>query len=164
LPEEDRARIHCVIAGHDSRERTRADLAAIANRLGVQQQVTFLGPLDDVRPLLAELDLGIITSTRSEAICRIALEYMSFGIPIVASDVNILPEVVRHGANGWIFPNHDARTLAGHLREILNSPLDRKRRGRVGYELVRNEFSLEHEIRQLTGVFRAAQERRTKRR
>jgi glycosyltransferase involved in cell wall biosynthesis len=163
LPKEDRTRIHCVIAGPDSRERTRADLVATANGLGVRDHVTFLGPLDDIRPLLAELDLGIITSTRSEAICRIALEYMSFGIPIIASNVNILPEVIRHGDNGWVFPNRDAQTLAGHLREILNSPLERERRGRAGRDLVHNDFSAKNEIQQLVGVFTAAQERRAKR-
>ena len=58
-------------------------------------QTAFPDKLDDVRPLMSELDVGVITSTRSEAICRVALEYMSFGIPVMASDVNILPEVVR---------------------------------------------------------------------
>lgn len=156
LSPADRDRLHCVIAGQDSRERTRLDLQQLAKSLGVQKHVTFLDPLDDVRPLLAELDLGIITSNRSEAVCRIALEYMSFGIPIVASNVNILPEVVRDGINGWIFPNHDAAALAARLREILYDEDERTRRGQKGYALVRDDFSSKHEIEQIVAMYQTA--------
>ena len=153
-------RLHVVLAGGDSRERSARDLELLADRLGVRRHLTFLGNLDDVRPLLSELDVGIITSTRSEAICRIALEYMSFGVPIIASDVNILPEVVRDGENGWIFHNHDAAGLARQLRAAIDQSGERQRRGQRGYELVHNDFSATRATGAIVAVFDAALERR----
>jgi glycosyltransferase involved in cell wall biosynthesis len=148
LPADLRARVFCVMAGEDSRERGQADLKAVAARFGVESNVAFLEKLSDVRPLMSELDVGLITSVRSEAICRVALEYMSFSHPVISSDVNILPEVVRNGRTGWIFANHDARGMAACLSEAITQPDERRKRGLAGHELVHGEFSLTHEVEQ----------------
>ena len=145
LDVEERRRVFCVLAGEDCRERGRADLERLARRLGVQSCVAFLGRLDDVRPLMAELDLAVVPSTRSEAVCRVALEYMSFGIPVIASEVNILPEVVRDGDNGWTFRNEDASALADCIRRALLSPTERRARGARGRQLVADSLSLRAE-------------------
>lgn len=153
LPAEERARIFCVIAGDDSPRRGHAALAAIARRFGVEQQVVFPGKLADVRPLIRELDLGLITSLRSEAVCRVALEYMSFGVPVITSDVNILPEVVRDRVNGAVFPNRDSRALASLLREALHHPERRRAWGEAGRTLVHTEFGLEREIERTVAFY-----------
>jgi len=157
LNERERARLFCVMAGEDSRERGAADLLHLAQQLGVDEYVRFLPRLDDVRALMSELDVGIVTSTRSEAICRVALEYMSFGIPVIASDVNILPEVVLHGQNGWVFPNEDPAALAACLREALNNDIERKQRGQKGAALARSKFSLAQETAETLEFFNTLQ-------
>lgn len=153
LEPDYRRRLRVAIAGADSKERTRRDLEVLATRMGVAEPITFLGKLEQVAPLIAELDFGIITSTRSEAICRIALEYMSFGVPIIVSNVNILPEVVRAGENGWTFANHDAAALARHLRFVIDHADERRLRGKRGYAMVRSEFSAVHEYEEVLTVF-----------
>lgn len=156
LPSDERAGLFCVMAGEDSKERGQADLKLLAQRFGVEQRVTFLSKLEDVRPLMSELDIGLITSTRSEAICRVALEYMSFGIPVISSDVNVLPEVVSNGENGMTFPNHDARALAQCLRDLLHHPDERGRLGTRGQEMARTTFSLTREIEETVSFYHAA--------
>jgi glycosyltransferase involved in cell wall biosynthesis len=146
LPAEDRAKLFCVMAGEDSRERGQAELKVIARQFGVEEHTAFFSRLDDVRPLMSELDIGLVTSTRSEAICRAALEYMSFGIPVISSDVNILPEVVRNGENGMVFPNHDARALATALQRLLHDADLRRELGNKGHDMVRRSLSLQSEI------------------
>lgn len=146
LTPSERDSIFVVLAGEDSRERGHRDLMSIAQRFGVERHLCFLGELSDVRPTMSELDLGIITSTRSEAICRVALEYMSFGIPIIASDTNILKEVVLDGVNGWTHSTGDARQLAECIRQALHSPTERHRLGNVGRAMVRDVFSLDREV------------------
>jgi glycosyltransferase involved in cell wall biosynthesis len=146
LQPDERARFFCIMAGEDSRERGAAQLHAIAEKFGVTQNVAFLPRLDDVRPLMSELDVGLITSTRSEAICRVALEYMSFGKPVISSDVNILPEVVRAGENGWVFPNRNPIALASLLHGIIAEPSELAKRGATGLALVLSEFDLKREI------------------
>lgn len=141
LKPEERRRIFCVMAGEDSRERGRADLSALAEKYGVSSSIALLEKMEDVRPILKDLDLGLITSTRSEAISRAALEYMSFGLPVIASDVNILPETVMDGVTGWIFKNQNSEDLAACLRAALNSPDERKKRGAAGKHRVCDDLS-----------------------
>jgi glycosyltransferase involved in cell wall biosynthesis len=160
LKPEQRKRFFCVMAGEDSRERGQDNLRALVKKYNLEDQIAFLGRLDDVRPLMAELDLGVITSVRSEAVCRVALEYMSLGIPIISSDVNILPEVVRDGQNGYVFHNRDAAAMARCLEAALDSPANRKARGETGYAMVRDEFLLSREIAVVVNFFERAQSRK----
>jgi glycosyltransferase involved in cell wall biosynthesis len=153
LKPEERNQIFCIMAGEDSRERGRAQLESMARDFGVERNVGFLGWLNDVRPAMAAFDLGLITSTRSEAVCRVALEYMSYGLPIIASDVNILPEVVRDGSNGWVFPNRNANALAECLREAIASADEKRRRGETGFRMVHDEFSAEHQLAETLAFF-----------
>jgi glycosyltransferase involved in cell wall biosynthesis len=146
LSAAEREHIFFVLAGEDTRQRGRHDLVQLATRLGVEKRFAFVGWLDDVRPLMAELDLALITSTRSEAVCRVALEYMSYGVPVIATDVNILPEVIHDGENGWTYPHDDPAALAQRLRQALSEPEERRRRGRRGREMVHTIFSLDCEL------------------
>jgi glycosyltransferase involved in cell wall biosynthesis len=109
------------------------------------------------------LDVGLITSTRSEAICRVALEYMSMGLPVIASDTNILPEVVTAGETGWIFANEDAEALANILGEAIQNRAELKRRGAAGARAVRAQFTLAHEADRYLEIFATAQAGREKR-
>jgi glycosyltransferase involved in cell wall biosynthesis len=164
MPAEIRSRLHVVMAGEDSRERGQRQLRELAVQRGVEQSVTLLPKLSDVRPLMSELDLGIITSTTSEAICRVALEYMSFGIPVISSDVNILPEVVVDGRNGWVFANRDAGMLARLLAAAVASPQHRASRGATGRSMVRAEFSPERELADTLACYAEATNYRRSRR
>lgn len=157
LKPEERNQLFCVLAGEDSRERGKQDLQELAKSLGVEKHVAFLGWLDSVQPVIAELDLGMITSTRSEAVCRIALEYMSYQLPVISSDVNILPEVVLDGENGWVFPNHNAQALAHCIRHALTSPNECKKRGQRGLELVQTTFSIDHQLEQTFAYYQNLQ-------
>ena len=160
LPAEDRERCFCVMAGEDSRERGQADLRDITRRFGVERHTAFYNKLDDVRPLMSELDIGLVTSTRSEAICRAALEYMSFGIPVIASDVNILPEVVRDGVTGLTFRNQDARSLANALQRLLHDAGLRHSLGLTGRHMVRGELGLPREISHVIAFCEQARSRK----
>lgn len=153
LDDADRRRVFCILTGEDSRERGYRNLADLARQHGVDSLVAFAPRLDDVRGLMRDLDLALITSTRSEAICRVALEYMSFGVPVISSDVNILPEVIRDGENGWTYPHHNASALAACLHQALAEPEERCRRGKNGFQMVRTLFNLERELDETLDFF-----------
>jgi glycosyltransferase involved in cell wall biosynthesis len=131
------------LTGDDSRERSTAELITLAKKYRVADLLTFRPRYADIRPVLAALDVGLITSVRSEAVCRIALEYMSFAKPVVSSDVNILPEVVVNGRNGWTFRYDNPAELAACLSEAVLRKDLRSQRGATGAQMVRTEFSME---------------------
>lgn len=143
LPEVYRRQIVVLLTGDDNRQRTSADLQRLAESKGVASSLRFMNRLPDIRPLLAEIDLGIITSTRSEAVCRVALEYMAYSKPIISTDVNILSEVVRRGENGWCVPVSNPRMMADALVAAIGDRDSLSAMGERGRQMLESEFSLE---------------------
>ncbi|NPV07754.1 MAG: N-acetyl-alpha-D-glucosaminyl L-malate synthase BshA [Anaerolineae bacterium] len=98
----------------------------LARSLGVGDQVVFVGVVDEVAPLLSVADLFLLPS-ETESFGLVALEAMASGVPVVASDVGGLPEVVEHGVSGYLAPVGDVDKMAEYAIDILS---DRERRAR----------------------------------
>ncbi len=79
----------------------RTDAEEEAHELGVEQDVRFLGRIDLVAPLLASADVFLLPS-KTESFGLSALEALATGVPVVASNVGGLPEVVRDGETGFL--------------------------------------------------------------
>jgi len=85
----------------DGPDRTEAEDEA--RLLGVERSVFFLGKLDSVAPLLASAELFLLPSL-NESFGLSALEALACGVPVVATDVGGLPEVIRDGVTGALRP------------------------------------------------------------
>jgi glycosyltransferase involved in cell wall biosynthesis len=96
-------------------------LLARAESRGVLHAFTFLGHRDDVPARLADADIFVLPS-RSEAFPNAVLEAMATGLPIVASGVGGILELVNDGATGLLVPPGDAPALADRLCRLMNDP------------------------------------------
>ena len=90
----------------------------LVEKLGLDDVVRYVGVVDDVVPLLAAADLLLLPS-ETESFGLVALEAMASGVPVVASDVGGLPEVVEHGVTGFLAPVGDVDAMAGYCIQIL---------------------------------------------
>ena len=90
----------------------------LVEKLGLDDMVRYVGVVDDVVPLLAAADLLLLPS-ETESFGLVALEAMASGVPVVASDVGGLPEVVEHGVTGFLAPVGDVDAMAGYCVQIL---------------------------------------------
>ena len=125
-----------------------------AHSLGIGASLVFLPQVPDVRTILKALDLGVIASTGSEAICRVALEYGALGIPVIGTDVNSIPEIVVHGKTGLIVPPGDAAALAQALSRLFADPPLMERMGDEGPPHVRENYSLDRMIETTETLYR----------
>ncbi len=89
-----------------------------AKELGITQHINFLGNREDVACLLAASDVVLLPS-ESESFGLAALEGMACGCAVIASDIGGLPELVRHGVDGYLCPLGDIDEMARRTAALL---------------------------------------------
>ena len=132
--------VRYAIAGDGSR---RAQLEADVARLGLIDQVRFLGFITDPLGFFASVDLLAMPSLY-EGLGVAALEAMAAGRPVVATRVGGLPESVVDGTTGFLVPPRNPAALAEAITKFIQSPSLAQKMGSSGRERVRQQFSLEH--------------------
>jgi len=100
----------------DGPERVPAE--RMLRELGLASRVAFPGRRDDFVALLAASDVFLLPSEQ-ESFGLAALEALSCGVPVVASNIGGIPEVVRHGETGLLAPLGDVRAMADHVLSLV---------------------------------------------
>lgn len=121
----------------------------------LRDNVAFLGWCEDLPNVLRSFDAGVVASTGSEANCRVGLEWMASGVPLIASKIGVLPDLINEGENGFLIPPRAPSSLADkivYLADSTPAPLGRRidkgageaaRMGREARNLVLNNFTIE---------------------
>src|SRR5215207_6001201 len=132
----------------------RPDLIALAERLGIARDVTFLGwvPNSELPQYYRAAALSVIPSLE-EGFGIPAAEAMGCETPVVASDAGGLPEVVEHGVTGLIVPRGDSSALAEAIGSLLADPVRRARMGRAGRERALRMFDWDRTAQQFEGIY-----------
>jgi len=144
-----------VVVG-DGPLRERAERRAA--ELGVDDATTFLGYLperDQVYGTLWECHVYAVPSWY-EGFCNAAVEAMGCGLPVVASDIDVLREVV--GDGGRFAPPSDPTAFADALIEVLRDDPERRELGRIAKRRARSRFSIERTVEEYAAVYRAVTE------
>ncbi len=91
-------------------------------RFKLEAHVRLITVREDIRQLMEFADVGVVSSVESEVICRVAVEFFSVATPVVAFPTGCLPEIIRHGENGYLAETKTAESLTAELRKILANP------------------------------------------
>jgi len=111
----------------------------MGQELGIEDRIKFVGIVDRVAPLLARADLFLLPSS-TESFGLVALEAMASGVPVIASDVGGIPEVVQHGQTGFLAPVGDVDAMAAYAVELLTNEEEHCRFGAAAQERARKCF------------------------
>jgi glycosyltransferase involved in cell wall biosynthesis len=129
----------------------RATLETQANELG--GRVKFLGWRDDLPEVLAALDIVVQPSTEPEAFGRSAAEAQAAGVPVIATRLGGLPEVVEEGVTGLLIPPGDSDALAEAIRSLATDPERRQAMGAAGRERAQRLFTRAAHARAIQSVY-----------
>jgi glycosyltransferase involved in cell wall biosynthesis len=146
---KERHPVHALIVGGG---RRIDEVRALAASLGLGEVVHFLGPRRDVPDLLNAMDIFVLPSY-SEGVSLALLEAMAAGLPVIATAVGGLTEVVRDGDNGLLIPPRDAGALAEALTRLLKSPDLAKKLGQNARKHVREHYSLDRLGREINAIY-----------
>jgi L-malate glycosyltransferase len=132
----------------------RADAECLAWKLGVEDSVIFEGkqPQAQIRDYLSIADLFLLPS-QTESFGLVALEAMACEVPVIATRVGGLPEVVLEGETGFLFEVGDVQGMAEAAVRVLNDTQERERIGRRGREIALANFTTEKIIPQYEALY-----------
>lgn len=131
-------RVFCAIVG-DGPER--AALQRLIDGLGVGEDVGLVGRREDIGRILRELDVAVLSSVR-EGSPLAMLEYMAAGVPIVATRVGGVPELIADGVHGLLVIPDDPGALAAGIERLLDDHALAQRLGAAAQARQRSEFDL----------------------
>lgn len=132
----------------------RAVLVEEARRAGVENRVVFAGMRSDVPHILAASDIFVLP-TLTEALPTVLAEAMACRLPIVASAVGGIPEMVTDGENGRLVQPARPDELFHACVELLSNPALRQRMSQRGWEIVNEKFNVEGQVEQLKDLYRS---------
>ena len=154
---EQKVDFHLTLAGAGPQRRR---LAALVQQYGLGDRVTMPGfiPHREVPQLLAGAHLLVMPSIIApsgdrDGIPNVVLEALAHEVPVVATAVSGLPEVIVPGETGWLVPPQDPQALAGAILAALKDPAGARRRAQAGRDLVAREFDSRQNYARLQACF-----------
>ena len=122
-----------------------AGLIELRNRLGLSSHVRLLGERLDIPVVLSASDIHV-SASHTEGLPNNILEAMSCGLPVVATAVGGVPEVVVDGVTGLLVPAHDVDAIGTALLTLADDSEFRGRMGRAGRERIASYFSIKRSV------------------
>ena len=130
----------------------RAKLKANTRALHLDVVVSFLDWRDDVASLMSASDLFVLPSTR-ESFGLVILEALALRVPVIATRVGGVPEIIRTGETGILVEPRDPAALAEAMIWTLANPAQARQLARHGQAVVRQRFSLEAMVKATNRVY-----------
>jgi len=134
----DHPNIRLLIAGDGP---LRDEVEIQAGELDLSSHVRFLGYRDDVADLMQASDALLLTS-RSEGVPQAITQALGLGLPVVATQVGSVPELVHHEQTGLLAPAEQPDAIAAQLRRIIDNPGWARQLGKQGRAHVHTRYSL----------------------
>jgi glycosyltransferase involved in cell wall biosynthesis len=132
----------------------KTQLRETVERMGLASRLHLHGGVADVRPVFHDLDL-LVSSSNSEAMPLALMEGMASGLPVVATRVGGVPEIVEHGGTGWLVAPRDYEDLAGRMHQMLTLHDLRQRMGVAARARMERHHRLDRALERVADRMRA---------
>lgn len=128
-------------------------LKELAQKLEIGKKIRFVGFQRDVIKYLSELDIFTLTPIRRESFGIGVAEAMACGIPVVATNIGGLSELVKDGLTGFIVPPKDPKAIANALIKLIKDVKLRKKMGVLARQRVEEKFGIQKMIDEFYNLF-----------
>jgi glycosyltransferase involved in cell wall biosynthesis len=127
------------------------ELRAKALQMGSSGRVKFLGWRDDIPEIMKILDVFVLPSL-NEGMGRVLVEAMAAGRPVVASRVGGIPDLVKHGENGFLVEPGDENGVSAAIKKLLADKIMRDQMGEKG-RIMAQAFSVENMVDKIDSLY-----------
>lgn len=121
------------------------ELKLQAKMANIDDKIVFCGQVKDPSKFLLESDIGVLVSNE-EGFSNSILEYMAFGLPVIATKVGGNSESVKNNFNGFLIDKNNYEELSSKLTLLMQNKNMRKIMGRKGFEKVKEDFNIQKSV------------------
>ena len=139
-----------------SKEAYKEEVQVLVRRLGLWHCTEFLGTQRDIPGILAHLDLVVLATTTHEAFGRVVVEAQAAGVPVVATKVGGVIDIIEDGKNGILVPPADHKSMAEAILRIFKDADLAKELAEKAYLKVKEKYNLELMVKNTLDVYRNA--------
>ena len=141
--------VHFVLVGDGE---LRQNIEALISKYGLCEMFTLTGQRDDIPQLLRAFDIFILTSLW-EGLPNVIMEAMCARLPVVATDVGGVSELISHGENGFLVPPNDIGSMVRAINRLIDSAKLRSDFGLSGRSKIERQFSLKNTYELYSSVY-----------
>lgn len=133
----------------------RVESQQLVEKLGLASRVRFVGATEGVAERLSRAQIFVLVS-QWEGLPLSIIEAMRAGLPVIASDVGGVDELVEEGKTGYLVPRSDVCILAERLRQLLEDPTERAAMGAASRQCYETQFTFDRMFESTFEVYRQA--------
>ncbi|MCX5656818.1 MAG: lipopolysaccharide heptosyltransferase II [Candidatus Omnitrophica bacterium] len=151
-------KVKIIVAGESSPNKAdyMKELELLVRQLGLERYIEFTGHVDNVVELMHSLDLLVLATTTAEAFGRVLIEAGACGVPIVATQVGGVVDIVKDGFNGLIVPPQDIPEMSKAVIELLKDRNVANEFSLKGRKFVEDNFGLRQMVDKTIAVYQEA--------
>ncbi|MDD5432867.1 MAG: lipopolysaccharide heptosyltransferase II [Candidatus Omnitrophica bacterium] len=139
-----------------SKESYKEEIQVLVKRLGLWHCTEFLGVQRDIPEILSHLDLVVLATTTHEAFGRVIVEAQASGVPVVATEVGGVVDIIENNKNGLLVPPGDPVSMAEAVIKIIKDPELANCLALKAYEKVQEKYNVELMVRNTLDVYKDA--------
>ena len=139
-----------------TREAYKDQVEVLVKRLGLWHCTEFLGTQRDIPAILAHLDLLVLATTTHEAFGRVIVEAQASGVPVVATRVGGVIDIINDGENGLLVPPADPDSMAAAIMKIVKDPQLAASLAERAYAKLKEKYNVELMIKRTLEVYQDA--------
>jgi len=141
-----------------SRQGYKEQIQVLVKRLGLWHNTQFLGTQRDIPAILAHLDLLVVPTTTQEAFGRVIIEAQAAGVPVIATRVGGIVDIIEEGKTGLLVAPQDSTAIAEATIKIFKDSALARRLSESALEKVKEKYNLELMVKSTLGVYKDALE------
>ena len=139
-----------------SKEAYKEEVQVLVRRLGLWHCTEFLGTQKDIPGILAHLDLVVLATTTHEAFGRVIVEAQASGVPVVATRVGGVIDIIEDGKNGFLVPPADPKSMADAIFKIYKDTALARTLSENALLKVKEQYNVELMVKNTLDVYRDA--------
>ena len=135
----------------------KKELEELVDRLGLKKYVEFLGNRVDIPELLKQIDVVVLSTVTQEAFGRVILEAQAAGVPVVATKVGGVMDIIDDEKTGLSVMPRDVPSMARQVLRLLRDPALGRQLAKAALEKIHRQYLLEHQAEKTLAVYEELQ-------